>query len=67
MVLGRDSLPVYARPCVSAEIPPAGAPPGFDFAAMFDCIICFLWFCRSAQDDKEGCLLCGVYNFSQLK
>ena len=23
--------------------------------------------CRFAQDDKEGCLLCGVYNFSQLK
>ena len=29
-----------------AEIPPAGAPAGFDFAAIFDFIICF--FCGSA-------------------
>ena len=46
MVYVKESLFVLARPCVSAEIPPAGAPSGFDSAAMIDFIICF--FCGSA-------------------
>ena len=42
--VGGDFLVVIRY--VGAEIPPAGAPSGFDSAAMFDCIICF--FCGSA-------------------
>ena len=32
----------YTMPYASAEIPPAGAPSGFDSAAFFDFIACFL-------------------------
>ena len=39
----------------SAEIPPAGAPSGFDSAAFFDFIACdFQYLCRSAQNDRKA-------------
>ena len=43
-----------------SEIPPAGAPPGFDYAAIFLCSVrTFARPRRSAQDDTVGWLLWG--------
>ena len=48
-------------PYTSAEIPPAGAPSGFDSAAM---IVFFAFalapLCRSAQNDTVGMVFCEI-------
>ena len=45
-------------PCVSAEIPPAGAPAGFDFAAMIGFALAVTLLCRSAQNDTDSMAFC---------
>ena len=51
-----------------SEIPPAGAPPGFDYAAVLGCYVrLFVRPCRSAQDDTEGWLLRDSYLFYSSK
>ena len=40
-------------PYTSAEIPPAGAPSGFDFAAIVGFAFAVAPLCRSAQNDTE--------------
>ena len=40
-------------PYTSAEIPPAGAPSGFDCAAWLVFALADIRWCRSAQDDTE--------------
>ena len=47
-------------PCTSAEIPPAGAPSGFDSAAVFGFGFAFAPLCRSAQNDTEGMAFCEI-------
>ena len=42
----------------SAEIPPAGAPSGFDSAAMVVSSFAVAPLCRSAQNDTEGVAFC---------
>ena len=49
-------------PCVGAEIPPAGAPSGFDSAAFSIVLFVLTERCRSAQDDTEGYPKCEIYN-----
>ena len=45
-------------PYTSAEIPPAGAPSGFDFAAIVGFEFAVAPLCRSAQNDTEGVAFC---------
>ena len=47
-------------PYTSAEIPPAGAPSGFDSAAMVGFMLALAGLCRSAQNDTEGMAICGM-------
>ena len=47
-------------PYTSAEIPPAGAPSGFDSAAFVVSALAFAWWCRSAQNDTVGMLYRGI-------
>ena len=50
----------------SAEIPPAGAPAGFDSAAMVNSAFDLARRCRSAQNDTEGSHAVG-YNLKVVK
>ena len=46
------------------EVPPAGAPAGFDYAAVLRCYVRpFALFRRSAQDDTVGYFERGMYIF----
>ena len=61
MRLFRMLLVGYARiPYTSAEIPPAGAPAGFDSAAMVGFTLAIAPLCRSAQNDTEGRAFCEI-------
>ena len=44
----------------SAEIPPAGAPSGFDSAAFSIVLFVLTERCRFAQDDTEGMSFCEI-------
>ena len=46
----------------SAEIPPAGAPSGFDSAAIVTLALAITWRCRSAQNDTwvVCCVSCNI-------
>ena len=44
----------------SAEIPPVGAPSGFDSAAFSIVLFVLTERCRSAQDDTEGMSFCEI-------
>ena len=59
IVLDKESLFVRARPCVGAEIPPAGAPSGFDSAAGRGCAVCLFARCAAPlrMTQRVGC--CG--------
>ena len=45
-------------PYTCAEIPPAGAPSGFDSAAFSIVLFVLTKRCRSAQDDTESIAFC---------
>ena len=45
-------------PYTSAEIPPAGAPSGFDSAAFFDFIACFFDICAAPLRMTRGSVCC---------
>ena len=45
-------------PYACAEIPPAGAPSGFDSAAFSIVLFVLTKRCRSAQDDTESIAFC---------
>ena len=49
-------------PYTSAEIPPAGAPSGFDSAAIVTLALAIIWRCRSAQNDTwvVCCVSCNI-------
>ena len=55
-------LTAYIIPHTSAEIPPAGAPSGFDSAAIVTLALAITWRCRSAQNDTwvVCCVSCNI-------
>ena len=60
--VGRYLLTSKYRRYVGAEIPPVGAPAGFDSAAMVNSAFDLARRCRSAQNDMVGCLFGGLCN-----
>ena len=55
-------VPYNIVPYTSAEIPPAGAPSGFDSAAIVTLALAITWRCRSAQNDTwvVCCVSCNI-------
>ena len=57
----------YTVPYTSAEIPPAGAPSGFDSAAFFDFIACFFDICAAPLRMTRGVFVAWVVQYDSIK